>query len=65
MAVTAHLHAYLSYRDAPAALAWLDRVGFVVAVRQDNADGTVAHAEVHYGDVVLMVVSRAGTACPA
>ena len=51
------LHAYLSYRDAPAALGWLAAVGFQVVARQDAPDGTVAHAEVRRGDAVLMVAS--------
>jgi uncharacterized glyoxalase superfamily protein PhnB len=52
---TADLFAYLSYRDAPAALDWLDRVGFEVVTRQDDGSGGVVHAEVRLGDVVVMV----------
>ena len=51
------LYAYLSYRDAPSALAWMSKVGFQVLSRQDDAQGAVAHPEVRYGDVVLMVAS--------
>jgi uncharacterized glyoxalase superfamily protein PhnB len=51
------LHAYLSYRDAGAALEWLVRTGFEVVTRQDGPGGTVLHAEVRRGDVVLMVAS--------
>jgi uncharacterized glyoxalase superfamily protein PhnB len=51
------LHAYLSYRDAPRALDWLSKVGFKVVARQDDAHGSVAHAEVRYGDITLMVAS--------
>jgi uncharacterized glyoxalase superfamily protein PhnB len=51
----ARLAAYLSYRDAPAALRWLEAVGFGVVPRSDGEDGTVAHAEVRCDDVVLMV----------
>jgi uncharacterized glyoxalase superfamily protein PhnB len=57
MDTSGHLHAYLSYRDAPAALEWLQQVGFEVGRRQDAADGAVVHAEVRLGDVVLMVAS--------
>ena len=53
----ARLAAYLSYRDAPAALRWLEAVGFGVVRRSDGEDGTVAHAEVRCDDVVLMVAS--------
>jgi uncharacterized glyoxalase superfamily protein PhnB len=53
----AELHAYLSYRDAETALAWLEAVGFEVVLRQPDAHGGLAHAEVRLGDVVLMVAS--------
>ncbi|MET9257386.1 VOC family protein [Streptomyces sp. NPDC048182] len=51
------LHAYLSYRDAAAALEWLGAVGFETTVRQDGPDGGVLHAEVRAGEVALMVAS--------
>lgn len=51
------LHAYLSYDDPAGALEWMARVGFTVVARLDAPDGLVAHAEVRYGDVVLMVAS--------
>ncbi len=51
------LAAYLSYRDAPAALRWLQALGFEVVRRADAEDGRVGHAEVRCGDVVLMVSS--------
>ena len=53
----AALHAYLSYRDAPSGLRWLEDVGFQLVSRQDGPDGTILHAEVRLGDVVLMVAS--------
>ena len=56
--MTARLIAYLSYRDAPAALRWLEAVGFDVVRRQDDHDGRVQHAEVRLGDAVLMVASN-------
>ena len=55
--MTAKLFAYLSYPDAPAALEWMERVGFAVVSRQDGAGGKVVHAEVRLGDAVLMVTS--------
>jgi uncharacterized glyoxalase superfamily protein PhnB len=51
------LYAYLSYPDAPAALDWLQAVGFEVVRRQDGPEGTVLHAEVRMGEAVLMVAS--------
>ena len=51
------LFAYLSYPDAPAALEWLQAVGFAVVRRQDGAGGTVLHAEVRLGLAVVMVAS--------
>jgi len=53
----ARLHAYLSYRDAPAALVWLQAVGFEIVRRQDGNEGAVLHSEVRMGDAVLMVAS--------
>ena len=51
------LHAYLSYRDAPTGLQWLTDVGFRVVSSQEGPDGSILHAEVRLGDVVLMVAS--------
>jgi uncharacterized glyoxalase superfamily protein PhnB len=53
----ARLFAYLSYRDAPAALSWMEHVGFSLVRRQDSGAGEVAHAEVRMGDAVIMVSS--------
>jgi uncharacterized glyoxalase superfamily protein PhnB len=55
--MTPRLFAYLSYRDAPAALGWLQHLGFEVVRRQDGDDDSVLHSEVRLGDVVLMVAS--------
>jgi uncharacterized glyoxalase superfamily protein PhnB len=52
---SAALFAYLSYRDAPAALEWFGALGFELVARQDGPGGTVTHAEVRLGSVVLMV----------
>jgi uncharacterized glyoxalase superfamily protein PhnB len=51
------LYGYLSYRDAPAGLRWLEAVGFSTVVRRDGPGGEVLHAEVRLGDVVLMVAT--------
>ncbi|MFF8806156.1 VOC family protein [Streptomyces omiyaensis] len=53
----ADLHAYLGYRDAEAALVWLAEVGFEVVRRQDAEDGSLGHAEVRLGNVVLMLAT--------
>lgn len=49
--------AYLSYRNAPGALAWMSQIGFEILARQDDEHGGIAHAEVKYGNAVLMVAS--------
>jgi uncharacterized glyoxalase superfamily protein PhnB len=54
----AKLYAYLSYRDAPAALGGMQEVRFDVVRRQDGPDGQVLHAEVRMGEAVLMVASN-------
>jgi uncharacterized glyoxalase superfamily protein PhnB len=55
--VGTRLSAYLSYRDAPTALSWLQALGFEVVLRADAGNGTVAHSELRWDDVVLMVSS--------
>ena len=51
--------AYLSYRDAPVALRWLEAVGPTLVRRADGEEGSVTHAEVRCDDVVLMVARGA------
>lgn len=51
------LHAYLSYRDAPAAIAWLCALGFEITTRHDAPDGSVFHAEARLGAAVVIVAS--------
>jgi uncharacterized glyoxalase superfamily protein PhnB len=55
--VDATLYAYLSYVDAPAAIGWLEAVGFRLVDRQDGEPGQVVHAELRLGDAVVMVAS--------
>lgn len=46
----------LRYRDASAAIAWLERAfGFVTSARHDGPDGTVAHAELVLGESMIML----------
>jgi uncharacterized glyoxalase superfamily protein PhnB len=50
------LYPSLRYRDAKAAIAFLkDAFGFEEMVVYDDADGSVAHAELSYGPSVLML----------
>lgn len=52
------LHAYFGYRDAPAAIAWLERaIGFETTMSFPDDDGGVAHAELRLGDAVIVVFS--------
>jgi uncharacterized glyoxalase superfamily protein PhnB len=56
---------YLSYRDAPAAIAWLEAIGFDVIQRQDATDGAVAHSELRLADTVVMLATDAAAVEPA
>lgn len=51
---------YLSYADAPGAIAWLEAIGFSVLVRQDGPDGRVMHSELRMDEVVVMLASDDG-----
>lgn len=53
--MTPTMYPYLSYRDA-AALRFLEEAfGFATSVRWDAPDGTVQHAEVTFGEGVVMM----------
>ena len=55
------LHSYFAYRDAGAALRWLERAfGFVTTLEVPDGDGGIAHAELSLGGVSIMVFSDAG-----
>lgn len=49
------LHAYLSYRDPDAALAWLEAVGFPVIEHQTADDGSLVRAEARVGASVVII----------
>ena len=53
------LSACLRYEDAPRAIAWLcDTCGFGQKLIVPGDDGSIAHAELTFGDDVLMIGSR-------
>jgi len=48
----------LRYKDAPAAIAWLEQTfGFERHAVYDGPDGTVAHAELRFGNGMVMLGS--------
>lgn len=48
----------LRYRDAPAAINWLcNTLGFKAALVVPNEDGTIAHAQLSYGNGMVMLSS--------
>src|SRR5262249_23391287 len=50
----------LRYRDAPAAIQWLCRVfGFEEQLVVPNEDGTIAHAQLSFGNGMIMLGSAA------
>lgn len=52
----ASLHAYFGYRDATAAIEWLERVlGFATTMQFPDEHGHVQHAELRRGDAAIMV----------
>ena len=52
------LHTYFGYRDAPAAIAWLERAfGFEATMAFPDEDGGIAHAELRLGDAVVLLFS--------
>ena len=53
----------LRYRDAPAAIDWLCRAfGFEKKLVVPNADGTIAHAQLSFGNGMIMLGSVLDTA---
>lgn len=51
---TSTLHAYLGYRDAPAAIRWLAAgLGFQLVRRAPETGDDVAHAELRRGDAAI------------
>jgi len=59
--MTPDIYPSMRYRDARAAIDWLERAfGFARHAVHDNPDGTVAHAELRYGDGLVMLGSWRG-----
>jgi uncharacterized glyoxalase superfamily protein PhnB len=55
------IYASMRYRDAPAAIEWLQRAfGFTRGVVYEEPDGTVSHAELRYGEGTVMLGSWRG-----
>jgi uncharacterized glyoxalase superfamily protein PhnB len=54
----ADLHAYFGYRDAPAALEWLEHaLGFDTTMSFPDDAGGIAHAELRRGAAAIVVFS--------
>jgi uncharacterized glyoxalase superfamily protein PhnB len=54
----ADLHAYFGYRDAPAAIGWLQQAfGFETTVSFSDDSGGILHAELRRGDAAIVVFS--------
>ncbi|HEY5071449.1 MAG TPA: VOC family protein [Caulobacteraceae bacterium] len=50
------LSAGVYYKDPKAALAWLEKAfGFETTMVVENADGTIGHSEMRFGDGLIMV----------
>jgi uncharacterized glyoxalase superfamily protein PhnB len=57
---------YMYYEDLAAALDWLAKAfGFTERMRDTQADGSVGHCEMAYGDSVIMFGSPPGFRSPA
>jgi uncharacterized glyoxalase superfamily protein PhnB len=58
MSENAVVYPFFRYKDAPAAIGWLGKAfGFKQLMNVPNDDGTIAHAELHLGPVIIMLGS--------
>jgi uncharacterized glyoxalase superfamily protein PhnB len=58
MRENAIFYPFFRYKEAPAAIEWLGKAfGFKELMKVPNDDGTIAHAELHLGPVIIMVGS--------
>ncbi len=54
-----HLISAVCYRDPRAAIAWLQAAfGFEIAMLIEDADGTLVHSEMRFGDSLLMIAGE-------
>ena len=54
----ASLHVYIGYRDAPAAMGWLETAfGFETTMQWPDESGGIQHAEMRRGDAAFVVFS--------
>jgi uncharacterized glyoxalase superfamily protein PhnB len=52
----------MRYRDAPAAIEWLcTTFGFTATLVVPNADGSIAHAQLRFGNSMVMLASVVDT----
>ncbi|GAA1161486.1 VOC family protein [Nesterenkonia sandarakina] len=49
---------YLSYADPAGVIDWLQAIGFRVLARHDDPAGRVVHAELGFGEAVVMLASN-------
>ncbi|WP_341897174.1 VOC family protein [Ferrovibrio terrae] len=57
--MTPSIYPFLQYRDAPAALAWLEQAfGFKTVMSHADGKGGIAHAELQLGQGMVMLGSR-------
>jgi uncharacterized glyoxalase superfamily protein PhnB len=57
-----NIYASMRYHDGRAAIEWLERAfGLRCEVAHDGPDGNVAHAEMRYGDGLMMLGTWRGT----
>jgi uncharacterized glyoxalase superfamily protein PhnB len=59
------LYPYMQYRDAPAAIAWLEKAfGFRTVATHPDGNGGIAHAELGYGNGMIMLGTRRDNGLP-
>lgn len=59
------LYPYMQYRDAPAAMKWLEKAfGFRTVMSHPDGHGGIAHAELSFGNGMVMLGSRKDNGLP-
>lgn len=60
-----HIYVTMRYVDAPAAMEWLQNtLGFVVESVHSDDDGSIAHAELAFGEDLIMIGSTEAPPSP-